>query len=135
MGCHNLYINRQSWPGGRDCCSGTGCTSASGVVSNCIVHHFSFLSFISPFMFLFITIIITISIIKLLLSQPTRFTYFSCSFPCQVEGLGEEGVSSCVVLRLWLRFNHKKDKPNVFYFKHQLVSFINIKKCLPISRY
>ena len=46
-----------SWPGGADCCSGIG----QWVVSNCIVHHLSFLGFyFSLFfvIFLFITIII-----------------------------------------------------------------------------
>lgn len=107
-----------SWPGGADRCSAIG----QRVVSNCIVHHLSFLGFFLFFfvIFIFITIIIILIlylflvhiifyftlIIKLFLSQPTSFTFvFQILLPIP---LGREGVSGCVVLSCWLGSNHDR---------------------------
>ena len=92
------------------------------VVSNCIVHHLSFLGYYFFFsvIFLFITIIIILIlylflvhiifyftlVIKLFLSQPTSFTFV---FPILLPiPLGREGVSGCVVLSCWLGSNHDR---------------------------
>ena len=94
-----------------DCCSGIG----QRLVSNCIVHHLSFLGcyfFFCCIIFLLQLLLFLVSsvfyftlVIKLFLSQPTSFTFFSPLSSSSPHWQGEGG-SGCMVLSCWLGLNH-----------------------------